>query len=309
MTKIRFLLTFSLFLSLILVVKGVYAHGEGIAVVYPDLREPYRSIFTNIIDGIRDTAGDDIKTLAISKEETPEQLTNWVDENGIKSIIALGSRSQKLLTNLKIKNKIVGAITRPPKENGFQAGVLLAPDPGKIFSELARLTPEIKNLHVVYSNKHSAWYINIARQAAKEAGINLIEIESDSKKESLKHYQSFFKSKPDNNSAIWLLQDSYSSDSKLILPFVLEAAWDQKIPVITNKAGHVERGALFALYPDHFELGISLAEMSLKNEIQVQKYAPFTQSLSMANTRTAEHLDLKWTRKTKRNFNLVFPKQ
>ena len=79
--------------------------------------------------------------------------------------------------------------------------------------------------------------------------------------------------------------------------------------MVSNKAGHVERGALLALYPDHFELGISLAQMSINNKLQEQKYRPFTQALNAANTRTADHLDLNWSRKTKRSINLIFPRR
>jgi len=308
-TNIRKILIILLFLPLLLVVQEVLAHGEDIGVVYPDLREPYRSIFTNIIDGIRDTAGDDIKTLPVKKGDDADMVSEWIKDNKINSMIALGSRSQKLLSGYNIRNKIVGAITRYPKENGFQAGVLLAPHPNRIFTELKRLVPDINQLYVVYSKDNSGWYMDIARESALEHGIFLVEVDSVSKKDSLIHYQSHFDSKPSKNNAIWLLQDSISSDAKLILPLVLEEAWDKKIPVISNKAGHVERGALFALYPDHFELGVSLAEMSINNETQAQKYAPFSQALSAANTRTADHLDLKWSRKVKRNFNLVFPKR
>lgn len=309
MTNITKILIFSLFLPLLLMVKGVFAHGEDVGVIYPDLREPYRSIFTNIIEGIRDSTGDDIKILSVKKEDNVDMVSDWIDTNKITSLIALGSRSQKLLSNLDAPNKIVGAITRPPKENGFEAGVLLTPDPNRIFKEIRRLVPDVQKLYVVYSKANSGWYMDIARQDAARNGIALVEIESMSKKDSLKQYQSLFKNKLEANSAIWLLQDSISSDARLILPMVLEAAWDQKIPVISNKAGHVERGALFALYPDHFELGVSLGEMSQKNKLQAQKYSPFTESLSAANTRTADHLNLEWSRKIERNFNLVFPQR
>jgi len=63
-----------------------------------------------------------------------------------------------------------------------------------------------------------------------------------------------------------------------------------------------------ALYPDHFELGISLSNMLLDNTNNDQIYLPFSKALYAVNTRTADHLDLGWTRKTKRSIDLVFPK-
>ena len=60
-------ITISLLFVVVLVVNNVFASGEGIAVLYPDIREPYRSVFTNIIDGVKDTIGNDVHTLAIKR--------------------------------------------------------------------------------------------------------------------------------------------------------------------------------------------------------------------------------------------------
>jgi putative ABC transport system substrate-binding protein len=306
--NLKEILTISLGFALLIVVNIASAHGEDIGVVYPDLREPYRSIFTNIIDGIRDTLGNDIQTIDVKQDDVPEKVSEWIKQKNITSIIALGSRSQKLTATLPIRNKIVGAITRPPKDNGFKAGVLLTPDPGQMFSQVNRLLPGIKKIYAIYSQENSGWYIELARSVALEYEIQLIGLESKSKKQSLNQYKTLMGSNIDEQSAIWLLQDPISSDASLILPIVLEVAWEEKIPVISNKAGHVERGALLSLYPDHFELGVSLAQMLLNNKSNEQKYAPFTESLNTANTRTADHLDLEWSRKLKRSFDLVFPK-
>ena len=305
--RIKGLIT--LLLPMLLWVKPAFAVGEEIGVIYPDMREPYRSIFTNIIDGIRDTAGNGVKLLAVTSEDEVDTVSNWIEKNNIDSLIALGSRSQKLAAKANIDKKIVGAIIKPPEENGFQAGVLLTPDPNILFENLKMLAPNITRIYTVYSQQHSGWYIDIAKTAADKNGIQLEAVESQSKRDSINSYKNILESKVDRNSAVWLLQDPLSSDSRLILPLVLGLAWEKRIPVVSNKAGHVERGALLAPYPDHFELGISLAQMSINNKQQEQKYKPFTQALYAANTRTADHLDLNWSRKTKRSINLIFPRQ
>jgi|SaaInlV_120m_DNA_4_1040238.scaffolds.fasta_scaffold04383_2 putative tryptophan/tyrosine transport system substrate-binding protein len=301
-------ITISLLFVVVLVVNNVFASGEGIAVLYPDIREPYRSVFTNIIDGVKDTIGNDVHTLAIKKGETSANISDWLKKHKIEGIIALGSRSQKLVAKSTVQNKIVGAITNPRKDNAFNAGVLLTPNPHKVFEKLNSLVPGIKYIYAVYSEENSGWYIELAKKAAESQGIDLVAIKSESKKESLLHYKSILDNKINKESAVWLLQDPLSSDSKLILPMVLAEAWDKKIPVISNKAGYVERGALLALYPDHFELGISLSNMLLDNTNNDQIYLPFSKALYAVNTRTADHLDLGWTRKTKRSIDLVFPK-
>lgn len=306
MQKIIKKTTISLLIILLFIFNGAFAKGDKIAVVYPDVREPYLSIFTSMVDGIRDTAGNEVKVLSIQKDMKLEELSKWKQENEIESIIALGNRSRKLVSELNIKHKVVGAITRPP-DSGFNSGVLLTPDPGLIIDEMNRLVPGVKNLYVIYSEKRSGWYVEIAKQSARNKGINLLDFKSNSKKESLEKYKSVFNGELNPNSAIWLLQDPLSSDSRVILPMVLSSAWDRKIPVISNKAGHVERGALLALYPDHFEIGVRLANMLIQ-EIS-DKFVPFSEALNAANTRTADHLELKWSRKTKRSISLVFPQR
>ena len=306
--KFKGLIT-GILLTLVTGVQPVFATGEEIGVIYPDMREPYRSIFTNIIDGIRDTAGNEVKLLAVSTDDEVDTVSQWIEQNNIDSLIALGSRSQKLAAKTDIENKVVGAIIKPPEENGFQAGVLLTPDPNTMFENLKLLVPNVGKIYVVYSEQHSGWYIDIAQMAARQNGLELEAVKSESKRDSITTYKKILDSDVDKNSAVWLLQDPLSSDRRIILPLVLELAWEKKIPVISNRAGHVERGALLALYPDHFELGISLAQMSIRNQMQAQKYAPFTDALNAANTRTADHLDLNWSRKTKRSINLVFPRR
>ena len=299
----------TILVTLVSWVQPVSATGEEIGVIYPDMREPYRSIFTNIIDGIRDTAGNEVKLLAVSTDDEVDTVSQWIEQNNIDSLIALGSRSQKLAAKTDIENKVVGAIIKPPEDNGFQAGLLLTPDPNKMFENLKLLVPNINKIYVVYSQQHSGWYIDIAKMAARQNGLELEAVVSESKRDSITTYKEILDSDVDQNSAVWLLQDPLSSDRRIILPLVLELAWEKKIPVISNRAGHVERGALLALYPDHFELGISLAQMSINNQLYAQKYAPFTEALNAANTRTADHLDLNWSRKTKRSINLVFPRR
>ncbi len=309
MTYFKEILTISLGLLLLLVVQGASGSEDKVGVVYPDLREPYRTIFTNIIEGVMEVTGDNITILSVKKDYKVEKISQWINDNNIKSLISLGSRGKRLTSNIEIENKVIGAITKPPKGNNFKAGIMLTPDPQNIFSEINRLVPDVKNVYVIYSEKNSGLYIEIAKESAWKYGIKLITIRSESKKESLEQYESILNGQINKTSAFWLLQDSLSSDRRLILPYVLEMAWSKKIPVISNKAGHVERGALLALYPDHFELGVSLAKMLLNQKMNKQKFVPFKASFNAANIRTADHLKLNWTRKLKRSFDLIFPKR
>jgi putative ABC transport system substrate-binding protein len=294
-------------LNLILVLFASVADAKT-GLLYPDLREPYRSIFTNIIEGVEDTSREDVLTLEIKKDDTAEKVREWIRENNLDAVIALGSRSNKLLTQVDVRKKIVGAITKPNKKNGYEAGILLSPDPKLMVNELNRLVPSVKHIYMVYSEGSSSWYLDVVKHYTKNSEIELHAFKSDSIKQSLLFYSKILQ-KADNRSAIWLLQDRLSSDSRLIMPMLLEKAWDKKIPVISNKAGHVERGVLLALFPDHFELGVSLARLLTEGREEKNKYLPYTSAYIAANKRTADHLGLDWSRKLMRSFKLVFPEK
>jgi putative ABC transport system substrate-binding protein len=292
---------------LMLFMSSASGQGESVGVVYPDIREPYRSIFTSIIDGIKDTVGNDVQLFLVDKDESKKDLNEWITKNGIRSLIALGSQSHRLASTAKLENKIVGAIIKPPQEDGYKAGILLSPDPGEVIRKILDLVPSTQRIYLVYSRQYSDWYVELARSTAMDNGVQLVLVESTSKKESIRQYNQLFDETLKPGDGIWLLQDPLSSDSKVILPMVLEKAWEKKVPVFSNKAGHVERGVLLALYPDHFELGVSLGRMIEVDSPADRKYIPFTNSLDAANTRTADHLGLEWSRKTVREIKLVFP--
>ena len=288
------------------------ADGERVGVIYPDVREPYRSIFTSILEGIFEAAGDEVHTISVAKEVDPQEIVDWVKDNGIKDIIALGSRGQKMIENinLDVDKVILGAVVKPPaveKSKLFYSGIMLTPSPQKVYEAMKQLVPGVDNVYMIYSDTNQ-WYAEISIQNAGKFGYNLTAIKSESIKDSANEYRKILE-EANEYVAIWLLQDTLSSDSRIILPVVLEAAWKKKIPVISNNASHVKRGVLLALYPDHFELGISLAEALSNEESKEQKFFPFEEAHKAANTRTADHLDLDWSRRTIRGFSLVFPNE
>ncbi len=285
-----------------------HAKGEDIGVIYPDVREPFSTIFASMLDGVLDVHGDDVQSIAVKKELDPQDLVDWIKDNKITRIIAMGSRAQKLVENVKLDviEVVLGAVTKPPKSDLFNAGLLLTPSPSRVYQQLDDLLPSVRNIYVIYSER-SEWYVNIARGLARDWRYNLVAMKTESLSDSVKQYKKILDG-IDSESAIWLLQDSLSSDSRLILPQLLEAAWDKQFPVISNSAGHVRRGVLLALYPDPFEFGTDLAH-KLKNGNDKGGFSPFEEALKAANTRTAEHLELGWSRKTIRGFNLVFPSE
>jgi putative ABC transport system substrate-binding protein len=288
---------------------SVFAQGEDLGVIYPEVREPFASIFASMLDGIHEAKGDDVHSIAVKKEYDPQDIVDWVTTHKIKRIIALGSRAQKLIENIKlpIDEVVLGAVTRPPESDIFNAGIVLTPDPQQVYLELEQLLSSIENIYIIYSDA-SRWYVDIAKALARGKEFNLVAIESKSIADSVQQYKKILDS-IDSKSVIWLLQDSLSADSRLLLPLILEESWDRKFPVISNSAGHVRRGVLLALYPDPFEFGVDLANTLRITSNPSGAFNPFQEALRAANTRTAEHLELRWSRSRIRSFDIVFPSE
>ncbi len=135
-------------LTLLLVMQNAFSGGERIGVIYPDLREPYRSIFSAIIDGIKDTLGDEVKLFSAGKDDSAKMVNEWLKTSDIEYTIALGTRSEKLTKSLNLENKLIGAITNPPLEGNFVSGILFTPDPGKVLQELKKLAPDVNRIYI-----------------------------------------------------------------------------------------------------------------------------------------------------------------
>ena len=301
-------LIFFVFFSFALI-NNAHARGEDLGIIYPEVREPFASIFESMLEGIYEVHGDDAHSIAIKKEYNPQDIVDWVEEHEIRRIIALGSRSQKLIENIKlpIDEVVLGAVTRPPANPIFKSGIMLTPAPDRVYEQLELLLPSLEKIYIVHS-PDSRWYVKIAQKLAINKHFSLETIETRSLADSVKQYKAIL-NRIDSQSAVWLLQDQLSADSRLLLPMILEAAWNKQFPVISNSAGHVRRGVLLALYPEPFEFGVDLANSTFNGNEELGDFAPFTEALRAANTRTAEHLELNWSRSTIRSFDLVFPSE
>jgi putative ABC transport system substrate-binding protein len=98
--------------------------------------------------------------------------------------------------------------------------------------------------------------------------------------------------------------DGLAAEESTILPLVLEHVWKQNVVLFASNLEHVQRGALFCLYPNHLQLGRRLAELTEKHD--ASGLAPLRDVRIAVNLHTASHLglDLSDERST---FDLVLP--
>jgi len=286
----------------------------GMAVIYPDIGEPYRTVFTSIIDGIEDSAKTKVRSFAIAPNADPNELNSQLRQSGIKVVIALGQQGWKVAANLdKDIAVVVGCVLKMP-ESGNRApmGISLTPDPAQLFTRLKSLQPSVKRVHVVYSAQANDWLIKLAREAARAQGLELNAYEARDLASAAKLYEAIFANAVSGRDAVWLPNDSATVDENTVLPYVLQESWTRGVPIFSNNFAHVKKGALFALYPNNLELGRDLAAMALgaMGPDADRRGFSLLQAVNVAvNLRTASHVGISIASQQQRSFNSVFPEQ
>jgi len=286
---------------------------NGIAVIYPDIGEPYSSVFATIIDGIEDRARSKVPSFAIARSNAaglPDQLR----ARHVRAVIALGRSGLQVASSLDQQINVVagGVLSVPAAEADGMFVQSLAPDPALLFGQLKSLATGVRRVWVVYDPKQNEWLIKLARDAARLHGLELQAIPADDLKSAVKRYQELFASLNAKRDALWLPQDTTTVDDAVVVPLVLKASWDQNLIVFSSNVAHVRRGVLFSLYPDNAEMGRHLAATALAS-LQPGGAPPhglqaLRQVLTAVNTRTAEHLGVD-LRTSQQRIQLVLPEQ
>lgn len=289
----------------------VFAAVPSVAVIYPELRAPYNKIFEDIALGIEKKINGRTKRYTLPKNYSQQDLDNWVKKNKIKVAVALGSRSESAANKLSQDVPIVLSGVLKAKEVQHP-GISLAASPDKLFSELMKHNLNIKKVVVVYNPEKSEWLIREAQSAAMRHGLELVSHTTTSLSQSAKIYRKLFKELRAADSAIWLPPDSTSIDNRTLLSFVLEQSWARNVAVFSSSPAHVNKGVLFAMYPDNVKLGQSLGAVALEElngGAKVKTLVPVEDLKAAFNTRTAEHLGVRFSKSDLRNYDAVFPSE
>ncbi|MBT9499709.1 MAG: hypothetical protein IV092_00590 [Burkholderiaceae bacterium] len=289
------------------------ARAESLAVLYPDIGEPFRAIFAKILEGIDDRLQARVLRVAVPAEADMAGLAADMQRREPKLVIALGRAGLRLASALDRRIEVVaGGVISPSEAEARDATVhSLAPDPLLLMQRLKGLLPGVKRVSVAYSARHSAWLMRFAQDAARQLGLELQAQEVGDLKAALRHYQEFF-AQASPQHALWLPQDPLSVDESTVLPLVLQESWNHGVPLFSSNLGHVRRGALFALYPNNLELGRSLGGSALARLAGTAgpRYAlPLRDVHAALNTRTASHLGLDLSPRLQRAFELLLPER
>ncbi len=282
-----------------------------VGVIIPELRAPFKAIFDTVGSGIDDGLVQRTPKLILSKNYDPQSIQRWIEKENINAVITLGGVGQKSTAYVpKDIPVVLGALLSSPGLANKYPGIALTPNPKSLFNVLKRLDKRRNKVIVVYNPVKNQWLIDNAKRQAAANGIRLITREATDIKQAAIIYHQIFGGEIDG-SAIWLLQDRKVVDSKVVLPFILEKAWQKKVMVFSSALSHVKKGVLFSMYPDNKSHGQQLADLVMREIATSSSLGnvmyPTEGLFDAINLRTAEHLGLSISRSELREFDVVFP--
>ena len=279
--------------------------AADLTVVYPQVKAPYNEIFEQIIRGIEHQQQDGLQLYPLDGKSPLENTAKELSRDPANLVIALGKSGYQVAQQIQHTNNVV--VSALPLQPAGLAGISLLTDPKVLFTSLKMLAPAIKKVHVVYSDP-SRWMIQIAVAQASDFGIEVIAEEVKDLKDAVKTYQDLLQNIDPASNAVWLPFDAITANEQVILPQVLELAWERNIVLFSSKPEHAKRGALFSTFPDHFELGREL--VILVQQLQQGKAAatvvPLQQVQLAVNLRTAAHLGMEYKQEVLRQIPITF---
>jgi putative ABC transport system substrate-binding protein len=301
----------SIFAAVTVTPSASAAEGNQIAVIYPDIGEPYREIFTEIISGIEDKVGAPVASYPVSTDTNISELKTSLNLRGTKVVIALGRQGMKTaeLLNNHVKVVVGGVLTVP--ENGLdgQPVISLTPDPALLFARMKTLMPSVKRVFVVYDPGFNGWLMKLAESSARAQGLELVTYKAQDLRKAVGYYQQIFSEADGRSDALWLPQDPTTVEDSSILTLVLQESWNNDLAVFSSNFGYVQRGVLFSLYPDNVAMGKTLAGLAqdivVTGDYGKHGLMPLRDVQSAVNARTAKHLGLNLNRL--QSFDTILP--
>lgn len=285
------------------------AHSGDVLVLYPEIRDPYRQVFLNIIDGINAARPDQVKTLILSESDKPADIQTWLDANAVDGIISLGKRSLNLVATVPRRPEtVVGGVIIAPNEANLP-GISLVSNPGVVLTHVKKLLPGVRRIYAAYQPQSADWLILLAKAAAKSQNVELVASPiTDVRQMALKYREILQQMNPEDD-VLWIAIDGASPDRQ-VLHNILEVSWRRNLRVISGNLSDVKKGVLFSFYPDNVEMGKALSnllDMSRQNKAAKPELIPANSLLTAINMRTADHLKLTFSKEDRQEFGLMYP--
>lgn len=285
---------------------------QELAVLYPEVAEPFNSFFARIIDGIDERFKSRVQRVAVPASPNIPALVAELKQRQLRVVIALGRAALRLASALERIDVVAGCVVNVSEAEARDALVLsLAPDPALLLRRLKGLQPGARSVTVAYSAGNSGWLVSAAREASQALGLELRALQVTDARGAMQVYQNYF-TQANARDALWLLQDPLVLDESAMLPLILQECWSRSLLMFSSNSAHVARGALFSLLADNQALGRSLgalAQSRLASEGAARGLLPMRDVLGALNTRTASHLGVEITSQLRQEYQVLLPER
>lgn len=296
-----------LFLLSVLLQPACANSATPYAIFYPKLHNNYQAVFQNIIQGIESTAGNAKFIYSVDSKGSTSKPTQMLAQNKIKLIVALGSTSYDAANTLPNPPPILISATPTTHKNTLQLS--LSPDPKQLLERLTKLAPNIQNVTIVYNPDNNEWFIDKALQAAQHHNLTIKPIPIQSIKQASQAYEQFFNTAKSATDALLLPLDRSAVHETIIMPQILENAWDKHILVFSCYPSHAQRGVAFSAHPNNHLLGQNIGRFILsEHNYQNALIHPLQQTEFALNLSTIRHLGLAMPRQMNTLFSAYYPK-
>ncbi len=287
-----------------------HAGAEPLAVLFPDLGEPYRKVFTEIVGGILAQSSQPMRAYPVAPTHHLPELAAALRRNGTRVVVALGRQGLKAAAAVDAPLGVVVGGVSSVADGERRIGICLTPDPALLFEQLNNLLPGIRRVIVIYDPLHNEWLVRLARAAAHSLGLELAAFEARDLGAAARLYQWAIGAADGKRDALWLPIDPTTVDEATIMPLVLRDAWNRNVPIFSSSFSHVNKGVLFSLYPNNVELGRALGALAaslLAGESPTPGVTPLRDVYAALNTRTASHFGIAMPPQLQRGFHYLYP--
>ncbi|GFO70363.1 ABC transporter substrate-binding protein [Geomonas limicola] len=219
--------------------------------VVQSLRSP---LYDEALRGLKESLPARSRTLVLSDYADPD-LPRVVREERPRLIVAIGDTALSALRKVRGTPVVSLMALGLGNHSGLAAGVGLAVKPEQYLAVAKKLRAH--RIGIVYDPSRNEWYLKLARQAARQHGVDLVTREVHDPRQTLAQLESL-KGKVD---ALWLLPDPTAVTGETLEAYFLFSQ-SQAVPVLSFSAMHLKLGALVALEVDRFDLGRQTGEMA-----------------------------------------------
>jgi putative ABC transport system substrate-binding protein len=285
--------------------------GKGtIAVLYPNVDEPFRGAFISMIQGIEERTKLKVRSYPVEPKVDTAELNATLKRAGTRVVIALGRQGLNASAGLDRDITVLAGGVLLLSESENVMAISMTPDPALLFARLRALLPELKRVIVVYNPQKTEWLMKLAREAARTQGLELSTYTAGDMARAAQLYPQLIAAADNRHDAVWLPHDSTTVEESTILPLVLRESWNSGVPLFSSNVLHVKKGALFAMVPNNVELGRTLASSALgviAGEPRRRTLLPLRELQTAINLRTASHIGLNLGTQQQRSFDFVYP--